>query len=153
MNEDCENKKEITEIPFVKQETALENLAKNLEKNGKYKDMPSDVKEMDMIAFKVLMPDFVKSDYAIGIIQAIIGKTTPEKEDYDLSVLIMGKNRIFFVLFLFNLRLKRLTKTVFIISAGSENIEHLIDQDDNDDGSMHIQINRMDIFDAKILFL
>lgn len=95
LNGDCENRQEIMETSLDKEETALENLAKNLEKNGKYKDLGSEVTETDMIAFKVLTPDFVKSDYVIGLVEAIIGKTTPEREDYDLSFMIMGKNRLF----------------------------------------------------------
>lgn len=39
------------------------------------------------------------------------------------------------------------------ISAGKMHIEHLTDGDGGDDESCRIQMNRMDIYDAKILTL
>ena len=72
-------------------ESALEQLAKNLEATGKYRDMQNDVKEMDMIAFKVFTPSFEMSDYVIGLVESVIGKTTPEQQDFDLMLQIMGK--------------------------------------------------------------
>lgn len=96
MNENnSEYNAEVMETSVDRQETALENLAKNLETIGKYKDMQNDVKEMDMIAFKVFTPDFVKSNYVIGLVEAVIGKNAPEQQDYDLTLLIMGKSELF----------------------------------------------------------
>lgn len=74
-----------------KQQPALEHLAQNLETIGKYKDMENNVKEMDMIAFKVFMPNFEKSDYVIGLVESIIGRQSSDQNDYDLTFLIMGK--------------------------------------------------------------
>lgn len=86
---ETENKMETS---MEKQETALETLAKNLEQMGKFKVMENDVKETDMIAFKVFTPNFEMSEYVIGLVEAIIGKSTPEQQDYDLKLLIMGKD-------------------------------------------------------------
>ncbi|XP_055301361.1 uncharacterized protein LOC129567971 isoform X3 [Sitodiplosis mosellana] len=113
-------------LPLEKAEPALEQLAKNLETIGKYKDMHNDVKEMDMIAFKVFTLNFEKSDYVIGLVESIIGRTTPEQQDYDLMLQIM---------------------------AGGKHIEHLSDPTSDENDTIRIQINRMDIFDAKILTL
>lgn len=74
-------------------ESALEILAKNVDEIGKYKDMNNDAKEMEMIAFKVFTPSFEKSDYVIGLVESIIGKSTPDQKDYDLVLQIMGKNQ------------------------------------------------------------
>lgn len=74
-----------------KPKSALENLAKDLDTTGKYKDMNNDVKETDMIAFKVFTPSFEKSDYVIGLVESIIGKERPDQQDYDLALSIMGK--------------------------------------------------------------
>lgn len=80
------------ETSMEKQEPALETLAKNLEQMGKFKVMQNDIKETDMIAFKIFTPNFEKSEYVIGLIESIIGKNTPEQQDYDLALLIMGKH-------------------------------------------------------------
>lgn len=72
--------------------SALENLAKNLEKTGKYREMQSDVKVNDMIAFKVMTPDFQVSDYAIGLVEDLEGDTSAS---FDLTLLIMGKTLLF----------------------------------------------------------
>lgn len=77
-----------------KPESALEQLAKNLETIGKYKDIDNDVKEMDMIAFKIFTPNFEKSEYVIGLVESIIGRNAPEQQDYDLMLQIMGKQII-----------------------------------------------------------
>lgn len=74
-----------------KPESALEQLAKNLETIGKYKNIDNDVKEMDMIAFKIFTPNFEKSDYVIGLVESIIGRNAPEQHDFDLMLQIMGK--------------------------------------------------------------
>lgn len=46
-------------------------------------------------------------------------------------------------------------KYIFVVyfTAGHNHIEHLRDSTANDDKDIHIQINRMDIFNAKILTL
>lgn len=152
-----ENKMQTAEIPkkietnVKKQESALETLARDLEASGKYKVMQNDAKETDMIAFKVFTPNFEKSEYVIGLLETIIGKNTPEQQDYDLGLLIMGnqkKNPIF-----------RKTKVIIgiffvsILTAGSKHIEHLSGQITRDNDYIRLQINRMDIFDAKILTL
>lgn len=72
-------------------ESALEQLAKNLEATGKYRDMQNDANEMDMVAFKVFTPNFEMSDYVIGLVESIIGKTAAEQQDFDLTLQIMGK--------------------------------------------------------------
>lgn len=77
--------------PSDKEEPALEQLAKNLETMGKYRDLDNDIKEMDMLAFKVFTPSFQKSDYVIGLVETIIGKDNVEQQDYDLALQIMGK--------------------------------------------------------------
>lgn len=74
-----------------KPEPALEQLAKNLETIGKYRDMHNDVNEMDMIAFKVFTPNFEKSDYIIALVESIIGRSNLEQQDFDLTLQIMGK--------------------------------------------------------------
>lgn len=74
-----------------KSEPALELLAKNLETSGNYKDMHNDMKEFDMIAFRVLTKECEKSDYVIGLVECIIGKMTDEQQDYELELQIMGK--------------------------------------------------------------
>lgn len=79
------------DMSVEKPKSALENLAEDLETIGKYKDMNNDVKETDMIAFKVFTPNFEKSDYVIGLVESIIGKERPDQQDYDLSLSIMGK--------------------------------------------------------------
>lgn len=78
-------------LSLEKPESALEQLAKNLETIGKYKDIDNDVKEMDMIAFKIFTPNFEKSDYVIGLVESIIGRNAPEQQDFDLMLQIMGK--------------------------------------------------------------
>lgn len=70
-------------------ESALENLAKNLEAIGKYKELQKDVKLNDMIAFKVMTADFQISDYVIGLVEELHGDTS--NLSYDLTLLIMGK--------------------------------------------------------------
>lgn len=70
-------------------ESALENLAKNLEAIGKYRELLTDVKLNDMIAFKVMTEDFQISDYAIGLVEELHGDTS--NRSYDLTLLIMGK--------------------------------------------------------------
>lgn len=86
---------EKSESKVEKQEPALEKLAKELEASGMYKVMQNDVKEADMIAFKVFTPNFEKSAYVIGLIESIIGKNTSEQQDYDFTLLIMGINQFF----------------------------------------------------------
>lgn len=71
--------------------SALEILAKDLESIGKYKDMNNEVKETDMIAFKVFTPSFEKSPYIIGLVESIIGRESPDQQDYDFALTIMGK--------------------------------------------------------------
>lgn len=71
-------------------ESALENLAKNLETIGKYRELQSDVKVHDMIAFKVMTADFQISDYVIGMIEELHGDTSDPS--YDLTLLIMGES-------------------------------------------------------------
>lgn len=78
-------------LSLEKPESALEQLAKNLETIGKYKNIDNDVKEMDMIAFKIFTPNFEKSDYVIGLVESIIGRNAPEQHDFDLMLQIMGK--------------------------------------------------------------
>lgn len=70
-------------------ESALENLAKNLEAIGKYRQLQNDVKVHDMIAFKVMTVDFQISDYVIGLIEQLHGDTSIPS--YDLTLLIMGE--------------------------------------------------------------
>lgn len=70
-------------------ESALENLAKNLEATGKYRELQIDVNVNDMIAFKVMTADFQISGYVIGLIEELIGNTSDPS--YDLTLLIMGK--------------------------------------------------------------
>lgn len=81
------------DLPLEVQESALEKLAKNLETTGKYKELLNDVNEMDMIAFKVFTPSFEMSDYIIGLVESVIGKTAPEQQDFDLMLQIMGKRK------------------------------------------------------------
>ncbi|XP_031634945.1 uncharacterized protein LOC116348174 isoform X2 [Contarinia nasturtii] len=109
---------EIKNAPNEKEEPALEHLAKHLETIGKYREIDNDIKEMDMIAFKVFTPNFQKSDYIIGLVESII--------EHDLILQIM---------------------------AGSNQIAHLNDSNEGDTESIRIQINKMDIFDGKILML
>lgn len=93
---EIESRMKTSEI-FEKTETkesALEILARDLEASGMYKVMQNDAKEMDMIAFKVFTPNFEKSEYVIALIESIIGKNTPEQQDYDLTLLIMGEGTI-----------------------------------------------------------
>lgn len=77
-------------------ESALEQLANQPEAISKYTDMTNDVKEMDMIAFKVFTPNFEQSDYVIGLVEAIVGRTSPNQQDYDLVLQIMGTKFFFF---------------------------------------------------------
>lgn len=86
-------------------ESALEQLANQPETINKYNDMTNDVKEMDMIAFKVFTPSFEQSNYVIGLVEEIVGRTAPDQQDYDLVLQIMGKKMIlleFFVMFWIN---------------------------------------------------
>lgn len=69
-------------------ESALERLARNLEAIGKYRALDNDVKEFEMVAFKVFAPTFQMSNYVIGMVEAINRKTA---DDFDLTMLIMGK--------------------------------------------------------------
>lgn len=69
-------------------ETALEQLAKNLETVGKYRTLDNDIKEYDMIAFKVFKPTFEMSNYVIAMVEEI---SRNEGADFDLVLLIMGK--------------------------------------------------------------
>lgn len=69
-------------------ETALEQLAKNLETVGKYRTLDNDIKDYDMIAFKVFKPTFEMSNYVIAMVEEI---NRNEGTDYDLVLLIMGK--------------------------------------------------------------
>lgn len=75
-------------------ESALEQLANQPEAISKYNDMTNDVKEMDMIAFKVFTPNFEQSNYIIGLVEEIVGRTTTDQQDYDLVLQIMGKSII-----------------------------------------------------------
>lgn len=79
---------------LANQPSALEQLANQPETINKYNDMTNDVKEMDMIAFKVFTPNFEQSNYVIGLVEEIVGRTTPDQQDYDLVLQIMGKNII-----------------------------------------------------------
>lgn len=74
-------------------ESALEQLANQPEAISKYTDMTNDVKEMDIIAFKVFTPNFEQSNYIIGLVESIVGRTAPDQQDYDLVLQIMGKNK------------------------------------------------------------
>lgn len=127
-------------------ESALEQLANQPDTIEKYNDMTNDVKEMDMIAFKVFTPNFEQSNYIIGLVETIVGRTTADQQDYDLVLQIMGKCMILLEI--------SATYTIFcccLFSAGRSHIEHLRDPTASDDKDIHIQINRMDIFNAKIL--
>lgn len=106
-------------------ESALEQLAKNLETTGKYKELIEEAKPNDIIAFKVFTPNFEKSGYVIGLVESINTRNNPN--DYDIILSIM---------------------------AGSVHIEHLTEFDENDaNRSIQIGINRMDLFDAKVIEL
>lgn len=128
-------------------ESALETLAKNLETVGKYKEMQTDVKVNDMIAFKVMTADFQISDYVIGLVEELHGDTN--NPSYDLSLLIMGTYgiRIF--------RQMRQCDSInedFSFTAGRDHIKHLAISDDDDVAEMlRIQIDRQDIYECKIL--
>lgn len=89
----------IDDQPHTATESALEQLANNPEAISKYSDMPNDVKEMDMIAFKVFTPNFEQSNYIIGLVEAIVGRTTADQQEYDLVLQIMGKDLICFPIF------------------------------------------------------
>lgn len=95
---DVVNEKDEPIIPETKPdavpESALEQLANQPETISKYNDMTNDVKEMDMIAFKVFTPSFEQSNYVIGLVEEIIGRTTVDQQDYDLVLQIMGENTI-----------------------------------------------------------
>lgn len=82
----------IDDQPIKAPESALEQLAKQPEVIANFKDMTSDVKEMDMIAFKVFTPNFEQSDYIIGLVETIIGRNTSDQQDYDLVLQIMGRH-------------------------------------------------------------
>lgn len=82
------NQSETTEA--TTNESALESLAKNLEAIGKYRELQTDAKVNDMIAFKVMTVDFQISDYIIGLIEELHGDTS--STSYDLTILIMGKS-------------------------------------------------------------
>lgn len=84
--------------PNVAPVSALEQLANQPDEISKHQDMTGDVKEMDMIAFKVFTPNFQQSSYIIGLVEAIVGRTTPDRQDYDLVLQIMGKNLMDFLL-------------------------------------------------------
>lgn len=113
------------EITVAEPESALEQLAKNLETVGKYKELIEEAKPNDIIAFKVFTPNFEKSGYVIGLVESINIRNDPN--DYDLILSIM---------------------------AGSVHIEHLTDSDENNaNQAIQIGINRMDLFDAKVIEL
>lgn len=113
------------EITDAEPESALEQLAKNLETAGKYKELIEEAKPNDIIAFKVFTPNFEKSDYIIGLVESINTRNNPN--DYDLILSIM---------------------------AGSVHIKHLTDSDENNaNQTIQIGINRMDLFDAKVIEL
>lgn len=71
-------------------ESALESLAKNLEATGKYRELKTDVKVNDMIAFRVMTADFQISGYVIGLVEELHGDVNVPS--YDLTILIMGKS-------------------------------------------------------------
>lgn len=75
------------------QGSALEQLANNLEATGKYRTMTDEVKENDMIAFKVLTPDFQQSGYIIALVEAITKQENAgtKQTDCNFTLLIMGK--------------------------------------------------------------
>lgn len=102
---DVVNEKDEPIIPETKPdavpESALEQLANQPETISKYNDMTNDVKEMDMIAFKVFTPSFEQSNYVIGLVEEIIGRTTADQQDYDLVLQIMGENTILLDSFMF----------------------------------------------------
>lgn len=104
--------------------SALENLAKNLDSTGGYKNLMGEAKANDIIAFKVFKPNFEKSDYIIGLVETINRRDNPD--DYDLILTIM---------------------------AGNAHVEHLQVFDEGDNQTSQIGINRMDMFDAKLLEL
>lgn len=104
---DVVNEKDEPNIPETKPdavpESALEQLANQPETISKYNDMTNDVKEMDMIAFKVFTPSFEQSNYVIGLVEEIIGRTTADQQDYDLVLQIMGENTILLDFFFYML--------------------------------------------------
>lgn len=138
-----------------KQQPALEHLAQNLETIGKYKDMENNVKEMDMIAFKVFTPNYEKSDYVIGLVESIIGRHSFDQNDYDLTFLIMGKINIKNTVVIYCNQRCRFYWFNFCLklTAGNSHIEHLNEATADEEERSRIQINRMDIFDAKTLTL
>lgn len=72
------------------EESALEKLAKNLEKDGKFHTLDTNVKIDDFIAFRILSPEFSLSDYVIGLIEQLHGDI--EARNYQLTLQIMGKS-------------------------------------------------------------
>lgn len=82
-----------------KKESALENLAKNLESIGKYKELTcghsDNVKQNDIIAFKVLGTDLKMTDYIIAMVEDVEKKRgdNVDQMDYDLILLIMGNDK------------------------------------------------------------
>lgn len=82
----------VDDQPKTAPESALEQLANQPEAISRYQDMTNDVKEMDMIAFKVFTPTFEQSNYVIGLVEEIVGRATADQQDYDLVLQIMGKS-------------------------------------------------------------
>lgn len=85
------NQPESLETPSQESTSALENLARNLEAIGKYRELQKEVKLNDMIGFKVMTADFQISNYAIGLVEELHGDTS--NLSYDLTLLIMGKTK------------------------------------------------------------
>lgn len=79
---------ETNSVSMEPKETALEQLARNLETVGKYRTLDDDVKEYEMIAFKVFKPTFELSNNVIAMVEEI---NRNEGGDFDLVLLIMGK--------------------------------------------------------------
>lgn len=140
------------------QESALDQLAKNFETVGKYRPLDADLKVNDMIAFRVMTTDFRLSDYAIGMIEEIDGDVS--SADCNFTIQIMGNFNLteqknfkiskmeflisIFFLFLF----------VRLLTGGKDNVKHLSGNDDVADSSFsRIQINKIDIYDSKIVEL
>lgn len=110
-------------------EPALEILARNLDISDKCKELLGEAQQNDIIAFKVFTPDFQMSNqHVIGLVDSVIKRDSAvnRTDDYDLILTIM---------------------------AGNSQIEHLKINDDNDSQSVQIGINRMDMFDVKLLKL
>lgn len=95
INESSSNQQQITiktngEQP--KAPSALEQLAKNLDEMGKQNPLLNEVNPNDIIAFKVFMPSFQLSEYIIGMVESFEDNHKIDERDFDITLLIMGKN-------------------------------------------------------------